>query len=550
MMMQVERQWKLLRLIPDKRNRRSTDELWNALRSEVEYDDISKRTVERDLAFLQTMFPLEQKTEGRTNYWYWQPNINMWLPGMTDEEALAFHMVERNMSDLLPEVSMDRLASYFAAARARLTEKPKGVRPWTGKFRIISSGVPRVARKRINLEPSRVVRQALLEDRQLVVSYFDKAAIANNTLQTVDLTVNPLAIVQRDKELLLVFSRRSELNPEYIALRDIEKATVSLDQFDGPSRFDVDAYIESGALHGSTDLPLPIGLWIRLSVSLDEDEWQRVCNSPLVASERISHDKNGRTRLLMPIRFTAELAEWLLGLGPKVKVHQPSELRQWIAHKTRSAANQYRGDSTAEKPQHVFRWFDRWEEATLACSVCNWEGQANAKEMEPDDSTMHTGTEFRCPSCSQLLLAVDYSATMDEIVAHWDVLDRNTRAAVLCTPERMELFERDKLRSPKDLPDLKKGPNFLTWHLVRHKEGEVSNSLRHGGRLLWIQLALWDGVDEFLRVAEILRIRYGQSINRIHVSPEAMGFLGVWDVFNAKRIEMACRMERVTPDEE
>jgi hypothetical protein len=496
------------------------------------------------------MFPLEQKTEGRTNYWYWQPNVNMWLPGMTDEEALAFHMVERNMSDLLPEVSVDRLAAYFETARARLIEKPKGIRPWTGKFRILSSGVPRVARKRINRESSRVVRQALLDDKQLLITYFDKAAIAKDTLTTVTSAVNPLAIVQRDKELLLVYSKRPDRSPEFMALRDIEKATVSIDRFDGPSKFDIDAYLESGSLNISTDLPLPIGLWIRLSISLDEDEWQRVCNSPLVASERISHDNNGRTRLLMPIRFTAELSEWLLGLGPKVKVHHPSELRQWIASKTRAAADQYRGDSTTEMPQNVFRWFDRWEETLLTCSVCNWKGYATSKEMEPDESMLHTGAEFRCPSCSQLLLAVDYSATTDEIVAHWDILDRNTRAAVLCTPQRMELFERDRLRSLKDLPDLKKGPDFLTWHLVRHKDGEVSNSLRHGGRVLWIQLALWDGADEFLRVAEILRQRYGGTIRRIHVSPEAMGFLGAGEVLNVKRIELACRMEQVNSEEE
>jgi hypothetical protein len=113
----------------------------------------------------------------------------------------------------------------------------------------------------------------------------------------------------------------------------------------------------------------------------------------------------------------------------------------------------------------------------------------------------------------------------------------------------MELFERDRLRSLKDLPDLKKGPDFLTWHLVRHKDGEVSNSLRHGGRVLWIQLALWDGVDEFLRVAEILRQRYGGTIRQIHVSPEAMGFLGAGEVLNVKRIELACRMEQVISDE-
>jgi predicted DNA-binding transcriptional regulator YafY len=543
--MQVERQWKLLRLVPDRRNRRSTDELWNILRREVEYDDVSKRTVERDLAFLQTMFPIEQRTEGRTNYWYWQPNVNMWLPGMTDDEALAFHMVERNMRDILPEVSVDRLSAYFESARNKLTGNAKGVRPWTNKFRIVSSGIPRVGRKLFIGEASRIVRQALLDDRQLAVNYFnaEENDDPKNTLTTSCVLLNPLGIVQRDRELFLVYTLRGEVTPKFMALRDIESASASANQFEGPTDFDIDKYLESGALSTSIDMPIRSGLWIRLSISIDRSEWKKLSNSPLVASEKISQDTNGRTRLVMPIRFTAELLDWLLGLGPKVIVHHPAEIRHWIAQKTREAADQYRGHLDGETPQHVFRWFEKWREEKLTCKTCQWVGHAHLNETEPDDSIGRTEIEFRCPNCSSLILTVDYSATTDEIVAHWDVLDLSTRNAFLSTPERMDRFESNKLKSIKDLPDLKKGPDFLTWNLVEHKGGDVSNTIRHGAKFLWIQPALWEGVDEFLRVAELLRLRYGRSIRGIRISPQAMGFLGKMDAYTQTKVELACQIE-------
>ena len=346
--MQVERQWKLLRLIPDKLNRRSTEELWSALRSDVEYDVVSKRTVERDLAFLQTLFPLEQGTEGRTNYWYWRERAPMWLPGMTDDEALVFHMVERNMGDLLPDVSVERLSAYFAAATARLRDKTKGHRSLTSKFRVVASGVPRIARKRFNPEPIRVIRQGLLNDQPLVISVYCDALTSAKTIATRDIRANPLALVQLDRELILVYTEHGSSSAQHLPLRDVAAAIIGNWEFDGPTSFNIDGYIESGVLNARCDLPIDVGKSIQMSISLAKEDWMRWARSPLAISKSISREDNGRTRIVMPIRFTSDLAHWLLGLGPNVEVHQPLELRNWIAARTREAADQYGGVSATQ----------------------------------------------------------------------------------------------------------------------------------------------------------------------------------------------------------
>jgi predicted DNA-binding transcriptional regulator YafY len=546
--MQVERQWRLMKLIPDRTNRRSTDEIWNSLREEKDFEDISKRTVERDLASLQSFFPIQQSTEGRTNYWYWADGVSMWLPGLTDDEALAFHMVERNMRQLLPEGSIERLGSYFKVANAKLAAHAGKIRPQTQKFRLIASGVPRVAKKIRNAEASGRVRNALLKDQQLCISYWgkgeegiirrDDGTIAD--LVPLDAIINPLAIIQRDSELFLVFTKRGTREPQFIALREIESATPSLARFDGPEDFDVDAYIKSGALHFEQDLPIRIGDWIQLSASFTKEARDRLYNTPLVASEQISRDCDGRTRFLMPVRFTADLADWLLSLGPKVRVHQPAALRRWLAAKLAAAADQYRGEDISEEPQHSFRWYEKWGAVELTCAHCSWNGRASPKELEPHDAgKQQTDCEFRCPQCNKLLMVVDYIATVDDLVKNWDIIDPGIRSAVLSTPERIEQFEQKKLKSPDQLPDLKSSVGFLTWNIVSHESGEISNVVRHGSHMIWIQPALWDGASEFVRVAEILGKKYAGRIRDIRISPEARAYLSPDKVAEHKKIEGA-----------
>lgn len=84
--MQIERQWALLMALPDHRSQRTTEEIWRILSAEMH--DVSKRTVERDLLHLSTIFSIGQRTDGRTNYWFWNPGEKVWLPGLNEARIL------------------------------------------------------------------------------------------------------------------------------------------------------------------------------------------------------------------------------------------------------------------------------------------------------------------------------------------------------------------------------------------------------------------------------------------------------------------------------
>jgi proteasome accessory factor B len=58
-------------------------------------------------------------------------------------------------------------------------------------------------------------------------------------------------------------------------------------------------------------------------------------------SQRFERSDDGRLRLVMTVRGTVELANWIMGLTPWVEVVRPSELREEIAARCRDAVRGY-----------------------------------------------------------------------------------------------------------------------------------------------------------------------------------------------------------------
>lgn len=515
--MQIERQWALLKSLPDHRNPRSTEEIWRIVVADMH--DVSKRTVERDLECLASIFPIGQHSEGRTNFWYWESGVKMWIPGITDDEALTLFMAERNLNMLLPEASMEKLAPYFAVARERLEGQPKSIRPWTKKFRLIPVGP---IRRPAGLYPDvlRHVREALLKDRQLCLSLRDPVRSEASTM-----LINPLSLIQQGNDLHLVFTRSGKDEVEHLRLQHIESATISLSGFDGPTGFDPDAYIETGALTTRADLPIPVGDWIEFSGVFSEKIGDLLNETPWVRNFWATPEEDGRLRVKAMVRFSSDFADWLLGLGPEVCVSQPASLRRFIAQRLAQAAALYAGEQSDEIPQMTKRWFDDWKSVRLTCERCQWRGRVSRNAIESRDDVSSSSGEFRCPQCSRLLLNIEHSASLDEMMANWNALNEATKGAILSRPERMELIARDQLKRPEDLPDLKSGPDYLTFKLTWHPDPEVSFSIWHGIKLVWVQPATWEGHAEFFRIAEIIRERYGSRIVDLKPTPEAKAFL-------------------------
>lgn len=83
----IARQWQLLKLLPDRHPGMSSTQLQAALARAGH--KTSKRTVERDLNELATLFALHCNSKGMPYGWYWQPGLSLDAAQQLQPDALT-----------------------------------------------------------------------------------------------------------------------------------------------------------------------------------------------------------------------------------------------------------------------------------------------------------------------------------------------------------------------------------------------------------------------------------------------------------------------------
>src|SRR6056297_636922 len=128
----VRRQWEILRLLPRHLYAISTTDIHDKLRS-IGYE-VSKRTIERDLASLEQQFPLRCEERGRTHLWSWHKDAQVaQVPGMASTEALTLLLAGDYLRDLLPDGVITDVEPYLK--RAESTIAGTKLRDWRSKVR-------------------------------------------------------------------------------------------------------------------------------------------------------------------------------------------------------------------------------------------------------------------------------------------------------------------------------------------------------------------------------------------------------------------------------
>lgn len=336
---QVKRQWIILTLIPQARGEpKSTEEIHRILVEQTR-EAVSKRTVERDLKALSEDFDITYRSEGKTYYWSWENVPQMWLPGLTPEQALAFYMVEQNLRSLLPEATLQSLTPFFRAAADKLDAMPASVRPWKKKFRLIDSA-QMLNPASLSAGVARAVREALLDDKSLRITYHDRSG-----KQEFQATILPLALTQRGVELYLIYLNLEEKGspPRFIPMQRIQAARQSLETPAAPATFDLDVYLLYGHLGFGHTYSIPVGKTLDLVAVFSRKTAERLAETKLDAGQVLVARDDGRTTLTAEVKFSGQFLWWLLSYGANVEVLEPPELRELIAETLKAAAAQYEG---------------------------------------------------------------------------------------------------------------------------------------------------------------------------------------------------------------
>jgi predicted DNA-binding transcriptional regulator YafY len=293
---------------------------------------INTRSVQRDLERLSQLYPLIADTRSKPYGWRWAPDARpITLPGLSEAEALTFHLVEKHLEGLLPASTAADLNPYFRSAREKLNassgKSPLG--SWTHRIRVVAPQQPFLAPK-VDREIRRIVTQALLRARQLEITYrapWSKAAKKHR--------IHPLGLIQHGPVFYLCVRFYEYDVPRMIALHRITSATLIDQTVEPPTGFDLDRWIEGGAF-GFGELGKPI----KLDIEFTDHAGDVLLETPL-SEDQTATESGGALRVRATVMDTERLRWWILGFGPRAKVIGPRALREEVSRQHREAASVY-----------------------------------------------------------------------------------------------------------------------------------------------------------------------------------------------------------------
>lgn len=310
------RQWAMLKRIPQHPRQITARELTERLGSEG--FDVGKRTVERDLVSLSTIFPLISNDRSRPYGWSWSKDAEAFaLPTMSPLQALTLELAHDHLASLLPASLLDTLAPYFKCAEGVLSsgDGVKKLSSWRKKVAMVSAGQPLIPPD-CSEEVIENVHSALLAEQQLEVSYQPREQAAVKTYP-----VHPLGMVQRGAVTYLIVTMYDYADIRMLALHRIQRANMLDQPSKTPAGFNLAQYIAQGAFGFEGNGT------ITLAALFTDGAAEHLRETPLSGDQQIISDKAGWVQLQATVQDTAQLRWWLRGFANQVEVLEPASLR-------------------------------------------------------------------------------------------------------------------------------------------------------------------------------------------------------------------------------
>lgn len=314
------RQWQILsRLTTGKWM--GTRELQEIL--EREGVEISLRTIQRDLNQIAQRFPIES-SKTIPQGWRWRSDAPIQsLPHMTSSQAVTFMMVEEHLKHLLPPSLIEEMNPWFDLARRSLSTQ-NNVRQWINRVRIVPATQPLIPPV-VDRQAQQAIYEGLLQDKQLECIYQGRGQ--NSEVKTYIL--NPLALVQKGSIIYLVCTRHDKSDIQTFALHRFKSANVLNTRALHPVNFDIDEYIESGALGFRVNFDQPTEN-VMLKLHMPEADAHYFEESQLSRDQQIEKLDHGMALIRATVPFTSQLVWWLRSFGNKIQKIEPEHVSRAV----------------------------------------------------------------------------------------------------------------------------------------------------------------------------------------------------------------------------
>jgi len=320
---------KMLQLIPRRPPGLTAGELRTRL-GERDFD-FNLRTVQRDLNYLSSVFPITSEGE-RPQYWFWAVDAQaLSIPAQDAHSALMWRLIEEHLKPLLPRAIQRDAEPQFAAARAYLESLGKGkVSRWKDRVRVI----PRAFQLQVPQIPDEVmaaIQEALFQRRQLKVEYRSRGASKSKSWRA-----NPLGMVLREGIVYLLATIEDYEDLRQLVAHRVVSAAVIDEAVREQEGFDLDDYIRQGGFAYVEGGP------VRLRLRVDPYAAEHLLESPISSDQKSKLLPDGRVELTARVIDTKQLRWWLTGFGDALEVVSPAELRNAIAEQAEAVAEMYR----------------------------------------------------------------------------------------------------------------------------------------------------------------------------------------------------------------
>ena len=294
--------------------------------------DISLRTVQRDLNALAKRFPIE-KNNANPQGWRWEDDAPLQsLPHMNLSQAVAFNMVEANLSQLLPPVILDELFPWFDLARRQL-KNSKVTHSWIDRVRIEPATQPLVA-PHIDLESKDNIYHALFYQLQIKACY-----TRSNKSEASEYILNPIAIIQRGVIIYLLATRTddSDNTIRTFALHRFATVEILESAAKTPDNFQLDNYLDAGGMGFSHPLfrQLPNhGKHTAIELQFTKQAGKSLTESKLSDDQVVTINSDETLTIQATVNLTSQLVWWLRGFGNGLLNAKPVLLYQAVLDKT------------------------------------------------------------------------------------------------------------------------------------------------------------------------------------------------------------------------
>lgn len=340
----ILRQWVMLQLIPREPASISVSKLRQKLADIEPLYDVHKRTIERNLVQLLSVFPsLNFHEHPGGKLWFWEKDTVLDIPKLDAKTALMFRLAETFLKPMFPRSTLADLGPHFRQAEQTLaTLDDAGYNRWPDKVRIIQNAI-QLQHPDIDPQVLEVVYAALFEDRRFRSRY----RVRNGERK--DFEISPRGLVFRDGIVYTVCTLSDYTDLKQLPLHRMETATLTETPITPLPDFDLDRYVREyfdyplRALQANQAHRDDIPESLVLEIILDEVTAVHLLESPLGVDQRHENLPGQRVRIRVTVANTERLRWWLLSYGDRIEVTAPIELRDEMAGMVRRMGTIYEG---------------------------------------------------------------------------------------------------------------------------------------------------------------------------------------------------------------